>query len=241
MRRILGLGSSLGGFRLIGVAFTIFVILNLAFFVPTTLSQTLSGALSLTPDQPWGIITSVFVHDGPVHLAPNVVFFAVWCILLVALNSLKPVEQRFSESRFFLWAIFISGFLTNGIELLVWSSTGATGVSSLGSSGVVYSALGFVFATALFNFPRNMSRFSSMLMKMASGRKLVDFPVRRTFLAGVLTPAVFLGIIFTLVLSPNDFFAAVRGADVFGHATGFLLGLAAAWIFFLRRFVESRD
>lgn len=64
-----GLSRHLAGFRDVGIAFTLFSLLNLTLFLLISLHPPLLEGLWLSTDRPWGILTSA--SYGP-DLKPQV-------------------------------------------------------------------------------------------------------------------------------------------------------------------------
>ncbi len=231
------LGGSLAGFGPVKKAILIFTLLNALVFIPVTLSKSLYSSLALSVQQPWGVMTSIFVHDGPLHLLGNLVGFALWTAMFIVMHLLDAEEQRFSASRVFLWSVFAVGVITNAIEIVVWWSIGSA-ERSVGASGMVYAALGLAFASALFHFSKNVSRFGRKLGKITvkkAKHKGMDWHTLKISAVGALTPGLLFGGTALIILAPRDFFSAGPRIDVLGHALGFLLGFAFASIkFFIK-------
>lgn len=61
------LSRRLSGFRNVGLAFTLFSLLNLALYLLVSLYPPLLEVLWLSADRPWGIVTSAFVHRDLGH------------------------------------------------------------------------------------------------------------------------------------------------------------------------------
>jgi membrane associated rhomboid family serine protease len=237
------LRTSLTGFGPVGTAFTIFALINILFFCLTSLSESLLSLLSLSPEQPWGVFSSVFVHDGLGHLASNLTGFVAYSIMFVFLNVLNTPDNRAKSSRMFLLIVFAAGFVTNAAELLVWGATGTTNLVSRGASGMVYAALGVVFASSIVNLSGNMSVFTRVLARLShkkKGRKVVDWHTRIVILTGILTPAILFTVFSWLVVTPDDFFNVGPGVDVFGHAMGFLLGFIGSLVLLMFRHMRDR-
>jgi membrane associated rhomboid family serine protease len=257
MSAVKRLMDALRGFGPIGTAFMVFVYLSLAAFCLTSIFESALDFLSLSPGQPWGVVTSIFAHDGFAHLVSNLMGFVLWAGMFVLVNSLNPPEVRAGMSRVFLWAVFVAGLATNGVQLLTWWVTGVTDIASVGASGIVYAALGVLLMSALVSLPRNLSKFNVGLRRLAlrpkrerfewltrlisrGGRRETKWQVFRVLLVGSLTPALVLGILFRLCITPNEFFSAGPGIDIFGHAMGFLLGFAGGASGFLTEFRHFR-
>jgi membrane associated rhomboid family serine protease len=117
---------------------TVFVLLaiNLGIFIATQISPEAVGNLGLYSDtelffrRPWGIITSMFVHDGIFHLFANMItlyFFGSFLLRLVG-------------NRMFL-LIYFGGGIVGGILFILLASNAI----AVGASGAVF-ALGGAMA-----------------------------------------------------------------------------------------------
>jgi len=209
----------LAGFGPLVAAFAIFLIINSLMFVVTSVYPSTIDYLSLAPDRPWGIFTSAFIHANVEHLVNNLEGFTLACTLFVFVILSSSPESRRRSSRLFLWLIFISGFLADGVEFLVWRLTGTLNVSSFGASGIVYAAIGVLLASALYSFPKNAARIRELVAKRKQSSKFI-----RDAMVPAFAMLTFVVLLFELVSNPADFFSAAPGIDVFAHEMGFLIG-----------------
>lgn len=153
-------------------------------------------------------------------------------VMFIVLNFLDPPELRVGKSRLFLGVVFIAGFATSGIVLLVWWASGATNVMAMGASGIVYAAFGVVFASALMGLPEKMSKFSRDLARLVFRKpryRGVEWGTYKEFLIDILAPGVFFGVLLWMLLAPNELFGAT-GGGISGHAMGFLLGFTGVFL-----------
>jgi len=211
--------TNLAGFGPLVLAFAIFVLINSLMFIVTSIYPSVVDSLSLAPDRPWGIFTSSFIHASPEHIFNNMEGFTFASVLFVLVNLKSSPESRRRSSRFFFGLIFIAGFLADSIEFSVWQLRGLQNVSSLGSSGMVYAALGVVLASALYNIPKNLAGIRDIL----TARKKSDRNIRR-LIAPSFAIVAFLILLFESVGDPETFFSAAPGIDVFAHVLGFFIG-----------------
>ena len=116
--------------------------LNLALFLATQISQDLIIDLGLwSPaevffQQPWGIITSMFLHDGFFHLFAN----------MITLYFFGNFLNRLIGSRKFLLVYFGGGILGGIFFVLLGTLINPTSLSlAIGASGAVF-ALGGAMA-----------------------------------------------------------------------------------------------
>lgn len=215
------------GFGPIVLAFAIFVLINSSMFIVTSIHPSVIDSFWLAPDRPWGIFTSSFIHANPEHLLNNMEGFTFASVLFLMVNLGSSPEDRRRSSALFLWLVFIAGFVADGIEFTVWRLVGAQNVSSFGASGMVYAAIGVMLASALCNLPKNMAGIRDIL----TARKKSDRDIRRV-LAPSFAIVAFAVLFFQLVSSPDNFFSAGPGIDVFAHTLGFSIGFYSALIAF---------
>lgn len=232
------------GFRSVGLAFVIFFLLNLALYLLITLHPPLLEDLWLSADRPWGILTSMFVHQELDHLAGNLLFFTVWSALFVTVNLLSGAEARRLWSRFFLGAVFLAGITANAIEFGAWGLAGVPD-NSWGASGVVYAAMGVLLACALYNLPSNLTALRGAVAKRRrKPRKIrrrlkLVLKFEKTFIVSMVSIGVVVVFLSQLVLDPGTFFSAGPGVDVLAHELGFLLGFLPAMLLFYTHFFRK--
>ena len=129
----------------------IFVIIgiNLLLFLPTIVSQEIRQELIInlglwSPaevffQQPWGIITSMFLHDGFFHLFAN----------MITLYFFGNYLNRLIGSRKFLLVYFGGGILGGIFFVLLGTLMSTTSLSlAIGASGAVF-ALGGALAVMM--------------------------------------------------------------------------------------------
>jgi membrane associated rhomboid family serine protease len=124
------------GFRQPGVNMTpiwIIMVLNLLFYIATIIQRSLIlSTFGLTPielgNEPWTIVTNMFVHAGVWHFLGNMLmlyFFGSYLLGLVG------------EAKFLL-VYFAGGLLANVAFLLL----GSDFVTVVGASGALYAVMG---------------------------------------------------------------------------------------------------
>jgi membrane associated rhomboid family serine protease len=223
----------LSGFRSVGLAFTIFTLLNLAVFFLISLWPDLLDWLWLSADHPWGIITSNFVQAELPHLAGNLQGFTLATVFFVIVCLVLKVEDRIRWSRVFLWLVFLSGIVGSAIEypLLI-----ANGDLSWGSSGIVYGAIGVLLAACLRSLPAQMRALAKEHRRWARKRRKwglfrFDRKSLRTF-PNLMSLTILISFLLLIFTDPWDFLSAGPGVDVLAHGLGFLLGFLPAMILF---------
>lgn len=115
------------------VAIQIIIFTAAAFFVDVFTGGMLSRSLVLDPgrfmQQPWTLITSIFLHGSIVHL-----FFNMFGLLIFG-----PLLEAKIGSRNFIFLYFASGIIGNIGYVL---TSGLGGLPVLGASGAIYGILG---------------------------------------------------------------------------------------------------
>jgi len=209
-------------FKPVGVAFTIFSLLNLATFGIITLWPNMTETLWLSADRPWGILTSVFVHKDSSHLIGNLEFFLIWSLLFLLINWHFNKETRQMYAKVFLWLIFLSAFVTNTAEFIVrWLPSGVTNVGSWGASGIVYAAAGMCMASAL----------TVLAISLTGLTQLGDLKLK----IGRLSFGVLVATLLTLyvVQDPRTFLNVAPNVNVYAHGYSFLIAFFTGLVLFL--------
>jgi len=227
LRRIgRGIQTTFAGFRSVGIAFTIFVTLNVTVFLLVRLFPGLLDHLQLSAGNPWGIITSAFVQVKLPHLANNLGCFAVFTALFVLVCYSLNVEVRRRWSHVFLWFVFLSGIMANEIEYLLIPVSSS--LPSYGASGIVYGSEGILLAACAVRLPSWFEVTKKALRKLRSNFKKT---VRAANLGplGILAwamPVIVLAVFVPLlVVNAPSFFSVGLGVDVLAHVLGFFIGL----------------
>ncbi|MEW6593060.1 MAG: rhomboid family intramembrane serine protease, partial [Candidatus Hadarchaeota archaeon] len=223
----------LSGFEPVAIAFAFLVSVGLIVFAVTSADPLIQESLSLAPDKPWGVLTSAFVHGDAGHLLNNIQGFALSCVFFLLANFGLNLKERRHISRLFAWLIFISAFASDAVELVIWQLSATTGVSSFGSSGIVYASLGVVLSSAIFSSGMNLEK-----LRMAKRRKKSPLKAKDMVIPA-LSVIIFLIIFLELVLTPEFFFSVGPGVDVFAHEFGFFLGFASSFLMFVRWMSKS--
>ncbi|MEW6221940.1 MAG: rhomboid family intramembrane serine protease [Candidatus Hadarchaeota archaeon] len=218
----------LAGFEPVAIAFVFLVAVDLIVFAFTSTDPAVQEFLSLSPDKPWAVLTSAFVHGDSIHLLNNIQGFAMSCMFFLIANFGLSLKDRRRSSRLFMWLIFVSAFASDAVELVIWQLTATTGVSSFGSSGIVYASLGVVLSSALFSSSVNLRRLRIVKRRKKSALKA------KGLIVPALSIAVFLIIFLELLITPEYFFSVGPGVDVFAHEFGFFIGFSFSFLTFVR-------
>jgi membrane associated rhomboid family serine protease len=233
------LSSRFAGFRSVGIAFTIFTLLNLAVFSLISLWPGLLDFLMLSADRPWGIVTSNFAHEEFPHLASNLEGFTFAAGFFVIVCLVLKVKDRRRWSRLFLWLVFLSGIVGSVIEYPVLI---VSGDSSWGASGIVYGALGVLLAACIRSLPAHIQLFAKEHRRQARKRRKWRMFSRRSLrtFPSLMSLALLLSFLVLIFTDPADFLSAAPGIDVLAHGLGFLLGFLPAMVLFRPTFRPTR-
>jgi len=83
---------------------------------------------------PWTIVTSIFLHAGPLHLASNIFFLLIFGYVL---------EEQLNNRVKWIEIFFLTGIAGNLSFLAAYALVGPdAGVFGVGASGAVYGILG---------------------------------------------------------------------------------------------------
>jgi membrane associated rhomboid family serine protease len=86
------------------------------------------------PWTPWTLVTSIFLHAGPLHLASNIFFLLIFGYVL---------EEQLNDRVKWIKIFFLTGIAGNLSFLAAYALFGPNaGVFGVGASGAVYGILG---------------------------------------------------------------------------------------------------
>ncbi len=232
----------LAGFKSVGLAFVIFSLVNLAIFGLVSLYPSLLEILWLSADRPWGIMTSAFTQAELPHLASNLEAFTLATLFFIFVNLVYPVRIRRRWSRIFLWLVFIAGIGANVIEYPL--TLIGPDFESWGASGIVYGAIGVLFASCFQSLPVHLKTLSKERRRVRRRKKRGPFRLNRKFLKtfpALFTFSLLFSFLWLIFTDPGGFLSAGPGIDVFAHGFGFLVGFGGAMILFRFDFCRVRS
>ena len=102
----------------------IFLVFLFQCFFPD-ITQSFSLVFSLVLQEPWRVLTHVFVHSGLLHVSSN----------LFALLIFGFILENTTNSRVFLSIFFVSAVVSSLADILFYSKT-------IGASGAIFGILG---------------------------------------------------------------------------------------------------
>jgi hypothetical protein len=178
---------------------------------------------------PWGIFTSIFIHENfSVHFLPNAVFLLILCLYFALTNEEQSRDAKTGRSRFFAIMTFAGAALANALFIIF-----APLASSYGASGAVYASMGVVLGFALDNVVPKGNNLHD-IMAFYKNKKNIGM-----VLTNLLIFSVFLWIIVT---DPSLFLARGGNANVFAHGIAFIAAFiitTPVYTFFARRKMAS--
>ncbi len=216
------------GFRWIWISILTFCVPSLLIHIFLWPSSNI--LLSLSANNPLGIFTAPFVHKDLTHFINNLTLFLSFTFFFVTANLSREFERRRYISRVFFGIVFLSGTFISGPAELIYRNFVGEAVRVMGSSGIVYAALGVLLISCLIKlFFRHGQRVKELLSDELSparpgGRLLfyVDFSFNLAIVC----------VVILWVFSP-DFLGVGSNIGKVAHASGFLAGFGASFFLFL--------
>ncbi|MEL6109130.1 MAG: rhomboid family intramembrane serine protease [Planctomycetota bacterium] len=136
---------------------------NLSFANRMELFETDNPWVSIQKGQIWRLITPVFLHGSPMHLAFNML--AMWV--------LGSAIERLQGSGFLAFLFVFGGVFGNVVQVMLPPESqlpsilaGLAGSTAIGASGSVYALFGYLWVRPLLSpmFPINMPRANIVIM-----------------------------------------------------------------------------
>jgi membrane associated rhomboid family serine protease len=169
----------------------VLIAINFLFFIATLINQDLIGVLGLQPasflDQPWTIVTNMFIHGSVWHILANMItlfFFGSYLCRLVGVRN-------------FLIVYFGGGIAGNILFILIALYTPLASPDSIaiGASGAIYAVAG-----ALTVMMPNLRVLLYFIAPMPLWVVVLVFFVLWSFIPGVAWQAHLGGLVFGLAL-----------------------------------------
>src|SRR5690606_22600431 len=88
----------------IGLAVAVTVVSFIMFSIQQ-LSQEVTRILELSPSNPWGFFTSIFLHRNWDHILGNMSGMWIWVFYILIAPSLLSEEEKKKRARFFIPAV----------------------------------------------------------------------------------------------------------------------------------------
>jgi membrane associated rhomboid family serine protease len=195
--------------------YSAFILTCVLVYVVETLWPVSLKALSLNGRNPWGVVTSLFVHGSFVHLRVNMQSLALEVVLMAILLN----NHRWSERHMvalFCATPFVSAVAADVIQFAMFPN-----VTSFGASGVAYGVIGLVIISALRGLGEEIN--SHGIRACFSGQRC---------LSSSLDLLMFVPFVYVIVASPGEFLGAGAGVDSLIHGLGFIFSVAIAGTYF---------
>jgi membrane associated rhomboid family serine protease len=200
----------LSGFRPLFNFFSVLFMLSVATSFAVVGLQIDPILLASSPQTPWGVVTGIFLHAGPVHLHGNFLVLMLYFGCYVLAGPFYRPEHTKRKAKFLASACLLGGIIANAVSL--WYVP----LPSLGSSGVVYAFMGVVFVESVVN------------AAMISSDKTLRLRLWRW--AGFNWGLIGF-IVFPSIFAPEEFFVFAPLVNSVCHMTGFVAGIVLTAVF----------
>ncbi len=181
-----------------------------------TMIPGLFSTLSLGIGRPWGIATSLFLHESPSHLLLNLGVLLSALVLMLGLIRINVYSKKIVVA--FAAFPIMSAMLANALQLLV-----APGLVSFGASGVDYAALAAVAMGAVVGVIGS-ARYHGVRTYFSTGTHLGSFALNAFLLVAFA---------FFLLAPLGGLLSAGTGVDRMAHFFSFTIGLSLSSVYFL--------
>ena len=232
----------ISGFKVIIFSYSLVLALSGIIYLAENFSHELVRLLSSSPETPWGIVTSLFVHAGQQHLIDNVKGLSIFLFFFVFTN-LHLSGARLKRRVFFSsLLIFASATLSNAISILLMPH-----IAAVGASGLVYALVGVTLGFSLSNAAELLKSPDALETEDIEGTsgpetELMKNRFLRTFrYAFLLVNMIFIVFFFVLFLrSPQQFLNVNPGVNSLVHALAFLISLVVVFFYTSKNWFSSR-
>jgi len=199
-------------FRRILSACIFLLVSSIALYISFSIYPPTNSILELSRATPWGIVTSIFVHSSPIHLAYNMVGLFAYTLLFAVCNSSLTSETKRRIQSFFLVCAFGSAVASNIFWVFLTSQP------SLGASGVVYAVQGVLLGFSLIN-GLSILNWEKFKTQEKSTKLMVLFNL-----------LVLISLLVQIFLSPEIFLSVGVGVNVVAHGFSFYLSLVITFV-----------
>ena len=207
-------------FRIIFVVFVLMLLACSSLFVCSLVYPGLNDVLAASGRTPWGIVTSLFVHDGIEHLSFNMISLFVFSLVFASSNSFLSETEKKRRIHFFFIVSFSAAILSN----LLWITL-IPQIGTIGASGTVYASEGVMMGFCMMN-SLNMLDWAKYKTKGKYPRLVIAFNL-----------LVLISLLLQILFSAGTFLNVGAGVNAAVHGLAFLFSffLAAFWILLRRR------
>ena len=200
-------------FLLLLVVLSLSIIFHfLSEFLPDV-KQFLAASLS----SPWGVITSIFIHENISHLISNMRVMVMFTLFFVFSNMHIDEENIKRRVPFFVAVAVFAAIFSNVLWITIRPD-----ILTIGASGVVYSTIGITFGFSMINF----TQYSINLPTIKRTWKLLPKKDRAVFfISYVVNALIFLCTLFFALLFTPEFLSKGPKVNVFVHGISFYTSL----------------
>jgi len=201
------------GFTIIFMFYIVVLTVNIMIFVAGVYTTpSLQEILSASYKTPWGIVTSLFVHSDVPHLLNNMLAFFLFLMLLLSSNIFLSKDELKTRIKNSFLAIFSFPVMLNLFWICIFPD-----IKILGSSGIVYTLEGVCFGFSFLNS-----------LKIRRIRPESQTEKRQLAVSLLSNLAIFVGFLFSLLVSPIGFLGSNNEAIIWLHGTSFCGGFTLA-------------
>ena len=192
--------------KLLFLTFMMLFVISTAIYVTSSTYPMLNDVLKASPATPWGVVTSLFVHQGLEHLAFNMAGLLAFFFLFSITNSHLSKQEIEKRVSLFLIAIFLMAIFSNILWMILVPQA-----STIGSSGLVFASEGIFMGFTLLNGLQIIELFKD------GGKD------RKRLMAIYLCNLTIFGVLFVqIVFAPQIFLNVAPAVNAFVHGISFL-------------------
>jgi len=211
-------------FKLLFLMFMFLFVISTAIFVISSTYSMLNDILKASLVTPWGVVTSLFVHQGLEHLAYNMAGLLAFFFLFSIINSHLSKQEIKTRVSLFLIAIFLMAIFSNTLWMILVPQA-----STAGSSGLVFASEGIFMGFTLLNGLQIIELFKD------GGKD------RKRLMAIYLCNLTIFGVLFVqIVLTPQIFLNVAPAVNAFVHGVSFLGGFSLTIFWSLYRRLRGK-
>ena len=127
--------------------FFVVLLLSVIFYFLGEMFPNVKQLLAASSNSPWGIITSIFIHENSSHLTNNMQTLAIFTLIFVFSNISYDEKEVRKRTVFFITVAVFAAVFSNVLWVIIRPNTLA-----LGASGLVYATIGATFGFSTSNF-----------------------------------------------------------------------------------------
>ena len=212
LRKIVSrVGEIFNDFRVLIHFYLAFFILCLIIFLFGLAFPWFNLLLVASRSTPWGIFTSIFIHNDLLHLVRNMVGLFSFFLIFSFTNYFLPSKEKINRVSFLTITLLTSTVLSNLIWILIVK------IGTIGASGLVYASEGAVTGFCLVNF-WDLYELGKTKASRKTGVLLVNL-------------SIFILVCIWMIFYTYSFLSYERDANVLIHGSSFVIAfiLAIEW------------